>query len=922
MDTETGWRILLLVMSLLMSAFCSETVAESDYTLDTLRCEYRTNPLGIDIAAPRLSWTAASSVRGRRQTAFQILVASSPEKLTPQDADVWNSEKVASDRSAHIAYAGTPLVSETAYYWTVRCWDKDGAPSPWSQTAEWTTGLLSPADWTAQWIGSDVPLREGLPIFRKVFRVEKPIRRAIVSVCGMGHYELFLNGQKIGDRFLDPAWSTAEKTVYYTTYDITTLLKDGGNVFGIMLGKGFYNTEGDRRIHGVKTNRPLTLILQARLIYDDGSGERVVSNADWKTAPGPILHDAILGGTDYDARRLPSGWLSAEFDDGEWRPARQMQGPSGLLRASESPPMQVLETFKPVRIDQPEPGIFVYDFGQNASAKPQLRITGKAGQTVRLMPAEQRHGQTGRANDGAGRVNQAGVGQPNYWQYTLARDSQETWSPAFNYSGFQYIEVTGAVPAGTDDPNGLPVIDELLSLHVRNASPPAGVFECSEPLFNDIYRLVDWAVRSNMAHVLTDCPHREKLGWLEVSYLMGPSIAYGYDIASLQSKIARDIRDAQDDDGTIYTVAPNYPAFDGGFRYTPEWGAAGVLVPWLLYQWYGESQALEDNFQMMRRFVDLMHKTADGLIPRPGLGDWYDYGHGRNPGASQFTPPELTATAIFYHCTDVVAQAAAVLGRTQDAAEYAALAGKIKEAFNERFFNGTDEYKNNGSCQTANGMALALGLVATEHRPSVLQKLAEELRLRNHQQTSGDIGFRYLLEALLDGGQSDIIAAMTRRETLGSYGGIVKQGWTSMPEAWDVNLNSSLNHCMLGHIQQWFWQGLAGIRPDPEGPGFKRIIINPQTVGTLTAARGAYRSMYGMIESDWRKTEHTMTLNVVIPANTTARIHLPTTDAAKVKESEQPLSEAAGLRVLQNAPNGVVVAVGSGRYAFTVDLRP
>ncbi len=912
----------LMGSGILMLLSVSPVCGESDYTVDALRCEYRVNPFGIDAASPRLSWMATAPGRGQKQTAYQILVASSPDKLTASQADLWNSGKVQSDSSAHIVYAGKPLVSEMPCYWKVRCWDKEDNPSPWSRTAEWSVGLLNPSEWTAQWIGADKPIQEGLPIFRKLFAIDKPVHRAFVSICGLGHYELFLNRRPVSDNFLDPAWSTYEKTVYYTTYDITELLVEGDNVFGVMLSKGFYNTEGDRRIHGVKSNRSLMFIAQAKIIFEDGSSRHIVSNGDWKTVPGPILHDAILGGTDYDARRLPDQWLSAGFDDSSWRSADIKDGPGGVLRASQAPPMRVFGTFRPVKIDQPEPGVFVYDFGQNASAKPQLSVTGKAGHVVRLMPAEQRHGQTGRTNDGSGRVNQAGVGQPNYWQYTLAGGVDELWTPAFNYSGYQYIEVTGAVPAGTDNPLGLPVINELVSLHVRNASPLVGTFECSEPLFNRIDRLVDWAVRSNMAHVLTDCPHREKLGWLEVSYLMGPSIAYNYDIAAFYSKIAQDIRQAQDPDGTIYTVAPNYPAFGGGFRYTAEWGAAGVLVPWLLYQWYGDKQALEDNFSMMTGFVEAMNRTADGFIAEGGLGDWYDYEQGKEPGASRFTPTDLTATAIFYHCTEVTAQAAAILKRTDQQLRLNALAENIKQAFNTKFFNGRDEYKNNGSCQTANAMALVFDLTPKEHRLAVLGKIVEDIRSNSYQQTSGDIGFRYLLEALMNNGRSDIIEKMTRRETLGSYGGIVNQGWTSMPEAWDINLNSSLNHCMLGHIQQWFWQGLAGIRPDPEGVGFKKIIIEPKIVEGIASARGTYQSMYGMIESSWQKKEDQLVLKVLIPVNTTAAIYLPECNIEKIRENGNSLSQSPGLTILRNENNRVVVSVGSGRYTFTLDIQP
>jgi hypothetical protein len=883
-----------------------------------LQTEYRSNPVGIGSKNPRFNWKLSSEekIRGQKQTAWHIIVATSPEKLNHREADMWNSGKVYSDQSVLVPYAGKPLISHNTCYWKIRCWDQDGQPSKWSNIASWTTGILDPDEWDAFWIGSDNK-EKGLPVFRKSFFLDKPVRQAIVSICGLGHYELFLNGRKVENRFLDPAWSKFEKTVYYNTFDISDYLISGVNVAGVMLGKGFYNTVGDRRNHQIVNENDLQLILQAKVTYEDGSPRSVLSVESWNTISGTILHDASLGGTDYDARRLPKDWLTANYDDSHWITAGLRTGPVGILSASETPEMRVMGVFHPNRIEEPEPGIYVYDFGQNVSAKPFIRVSGKSGQVILLTPAEQRHGQTGRINNGKGRVNQAGVGQPNYWLYTLSGDTSETWTPAFNYSGFQYIEVSGAIPEGVDNPDGLPVIEELVSLHVRNSSPAAGYFSCSDSLFNQINRIVDWSVRSNMSHVYTDCPHREKLGWLEQSYLMGPSTAYTYDIARFYSKIAKDIRDTQADDGMIYTIAPYpRPVRPGAedLRYTPEWGAAGVLVPWLVYQWYGDTTVLKDNIRMMKSFVDFMQATSDSLAPGPGLGDWFDYGHGYKPGRPRFTPQKLTAMAIFYHCADITAKTANVLGDEMAFRHYTNLSANIKEAFNNRFFNGKDEYQNYGSCQTANAMALAIGLAPTEYSNEIFLKLTEDIKQREGQQTTGDIGHRYLLEALMQHGRSDIIAIMTRRETSGSYGSIVRQGWTSMPEAWDIDLNSSLNHCMLGHIQQWFWQSLAGIRSGLDTPGFKTIRITPDIYGTVDAAEGIYNSMYGKIACSWRKEKKYIEMEVTIPINTTAQIYLPVDRPEKVYESNIALLKS-DLKFSQECGK-LIVSVGSGKYSF------
>lgn len=892
------------------------------------RCEYATNPLGVDNPRPRLFWSLESAERGQRQTAYQIVAASSAELLANDRGDLWDSGKVVSAESIQIPYQGQALKSSQGVFWKTRVWDQDGQVSAWSPAGSWTMGIVSPADWRAKWIESPDSSHDdaaagntpapptGLPVFRKAFQVASPLRRAIVHVTGLGHYDLFVDGKKAGDHFLDPAWSVYEKTVYYTTFDLTRQLEPGAHVFAVMLGKGFYSTAGDRRVHGVNVRRPLKLLLQARLTYADGTEQVLVSDGSWKCAAGPITHSAILGGEDYDARRLPRGWQRTGFDDTGWRGAVVSDGPGGALTASYSPPLTPHEVFKAKTIEGPEPGVFVYDFGQNASAVPRLRVRGKAGQTLKLIPAEQRHGMSPRRNDGSGLVNQAGVGSPNYWQYTLAGEPEEHWTPQFSYSGFQYLQLEGAVPAEYPNPEGKPVVEELESVHVRNDAATVGHFACSNPLFNRIDQNIDWAVRANLSHVLTDCPHREKLGWLEVSYLMGPSIAGRYDIARFYSKVSRDCAASQTPDGMIPTVAPAFPAFGGGFAYTPEWGAAGVVNPWLLYAWYGDREVLDASYPMMRGFVDFMEKTGKDLVPRPGLGDWYDYGHGKPVGESQFTPPELSAMATFHRCARIVADAAGVLGRQEDQTRYTRLAERIAAAFNARFFDGAGEYQNHGSPQTANSMALISGMVPRGREPAVLERLMGDLQNRGYQQTAGDIGYWYLLATLARHGRSDAIFRMATRTNLGSYGYIVQNGWTAMPEAWDANTGASMNHCMLGHIQEWFLGWVAGIRPDPDTAGFGHFLIQPNPVGDLTWARGSYDSIRGPIRVAWRKTKDSLVLEADIPANCTATLSIPAVKADAVKEGDRPAATSPGVTFVRIGEGRAVYAVTSGRFRF------
>ncbi len=889
---------------------------DADLVPRDLRCESRVDPWSVESPRPRLGWTLESSTRGQRQSAYQIHVASTADRLRSGDPDRWDSGRIPSDAQGEVEFGGPPCTSESEYFWKVRVWDKDGTPGPWSPPARWCMGLLDPGDFRARWITA--PPASSLPLLRRTFVASRPVRSARVHVSGLGHFDLFLNGRRVGDRFLDPAWSVYEKTVFYVTHDVTDSLRPGTNAFGIMLGKGFFNTAGDRRVHGVQANRPLRLWFQARIQFDDGTEQWILSDGSWKTRPGPITHSAILGGEDHDARLLDPDWCQPTGDDAAWTPALLTDGPGGRLSGAAGPPLKVHAILPPTRIDEPLPGTYVYDFGQNASAIPRLRVSGQAGQVVRLVPAEQRHGSSPRRNDGRGLVNQAGVGHPNYFQYTLRGGAPEEWTPQFTYSGFQYLQIEGAVPMNHPNPGKLPRIESLDSLHVRAAAARVGEFSCSHPLLQRIDTGIDWAVRANLSHVLTDCPHREKLGWLEVAYLMGPSIAGRYDVASFYDKVSRDCADSQAADGRVPTVAPAYPAFSGGFAYTPEWGAAAVLLPPLVDLWYGDRRLLRERFSTMKRFVDFMHATANHLVPVPGLGDWYDYGHGKPVGPSQFTPVELTAMATFHRCARAVADTAARLHLPEDRQRYANLADRIRDAFNQRFFDGQSEYRNSGSPQCANAMALVLDLVPAGRETAVLERLLADLRARGLQQTAGDIGYPYLVEALSRHGRSDVLFDIVTRTNLGSYGFIVNNGWTALPEAWDADTGASMNHCMLGHIQQWFMGNVAGIRPDPDHPGFSRFHVAPEPVGNLSWARGRFASVRGPVESNWTRTAGLFRLQVTIPPNTRASVRLPATERDLIREGGQPLVPSSEIRITRREAQAIILDVASGTYRFDI----
>jgi hypothetical protein len=747
----------------------------------------------------------------------------------------------------------------------------------------------------------------GQPVFRKNFKIENTPSEAWVHISGVGQFQLQLNGQKVGDSIIDPPWSVYEKTRYYRSFDIADLLKQGTNEWQIIMGKGFHNSIGDRIVHHTHRWGEVMAILEAQLQYADGHTQIIGTDASWQVGHGPITHDTMLGGCDYDARHEQPH---------EWHPALETQT-SATLRQAESPPMKTYNVLAPIKeIEEPEKGVFVYDFGQNLSAIPKVTLRGKAGQNLRLIPAEQRHGQTERSNNGHGTVDQAGVGSPNHYDYTLKGHDSETYQPPCTYGGFQYLQLEGAVPVGKPNPKGLPEVSELQSLHVRSSVASVGSFSCSKPLFNKIDDIIDRAVRSNLAHVLTDCPTREKLGWLEVAYLMGPSISRRYDLSRLYAKITRDIRDTQGEHGAIYTTAPSYATFDPNHRigYTLEWGAAGIVVPWQLYRWYGDHRILAENYVMMKSFITYIQKTSNDLIPKPGLGDWFDYGHGHPRGASRFTPPELTACATFYRCTKILADSAKVLGYNEDAILYHNLAQDIHQRFNQEFYCGQGIYKNYGSPQTANAMALSLTLCPKSDQELTLQVLLDDLEKRDHQQTAGDVGFHYLIDTLSQYECHEMVYKMLNRRDEGSYGFSIDRGWTSLPEAWEAATKESMNHCMLGHAQQWLSHELLGIQQAEDSIAFEHIVIKPAIVSDITWARGYYECIRGRIVSEWSKRDKGLNIKIEIPTNARFSLHIPIQEHQNILIHQKSIDEYGGLQQSEPRHGVVVLTGGSGSY--------
>ncbi len=901
-----------LLSCFLLACVAQAATAGHDWRVEGLLCDYTVNPLGVDSSPPRLSWRVQSSERGQRQTAWQVLAATSRELLDQDQADVWDSGKQASGDTLHHPCGGAPLASSQQVFWKVRAWDKDGVPSPWSEAATWTMGVIDQGDWSGQWIVA--PWQTESALFRKPFNVAPGLKRAIVHVCGLGQFEMTLNGQKAGTSLLAPGWTKYNRTCLYETHDVTDLLREGENVIGVALGDGMHHTERrDRFSKFQNTFGPQRLIAQIELAYEDGGSDVVATDDTWRVDPGPTTYNDIFGGEDYDARRLAVGWDGPGFDDSDWADAVLLVRPGGVLRgaSSSAPPISEIETLAPVSVTRRSDTQDVVDLGQNTSFMPRIRVTGEAGSRVRLTHAEVLH------DDGAiNRDTCGGNRGPAYWQYTKATDGEETWFPRFFYAGCRYLQVDKfpAKPGGE-----LPELAKIEGVVVHSTAEPIGEFACSNELLNRIRTLVRWAQRSNMVSVLTDCPHREKLGWLEQYHLNGPGVRYEFDASRIFIKSMQDMADCQLDSGLVPNIAPEYVEFPGTFRAAAEWGSAVILVPWQHYQATGDDALLREYYGVMQRYLDYLSSQATDHIVSEGLGDWYDMTEGERPGFSKLTPPPFTATAFYYHDAVTLAAIANLLGKESDAETYEALAQEVRAAWLAMFRTPDGLYGTDSQC--SNAMALVMGLAQEEDREAILEALVNDIREHDNSTTAGDIGFRYVLQALAQNGRSDVIYDMVNQQDRPGYGYQLKQGATALTEGWDANTQASHNHFMLGHITEWFYKDLVGIACSPDGPGYQHIVVKPNPVGDLAWAEATHNSIRGPIRVRWQRHAERFTLDVDVPTNATATVYLPALSADSVTESGVAAADSDGVRFAGAEGDRVLFEVGSGGYRFEVTPR-
>jgi alpha-L-rhamnosidase len=887
-------------------------------SVTNLRCEYEHAPLGTDVLKPRFSWELVSTERGVLQTSYEIRVAASEADLA-RGKTIWDSGKRNSDASNQVEYQGPALESGHAYLWQVQISDNHSHFSGWSKAASWEMGLLTPADWKAKWITPDLPedatKSNPSPFLRREFTVNarKKIERARFYASAMGLYELELNGRRVGDQYLTPGWTSYDFRFQYQVYDVTAALKSGPNCLGATLGDGWYRgrsgSEGKRNLYGKK----LALLAQLVVRYTDGTEEIVASDETWKASTGPILMSDIYDGETYDARLEKAGWSAPGFDDKDWKGVILLDPPKAKVVASVGPPVEKTEELKPVKVLRTPAGDTVVDMGQNMVGWVRFHLTAPAGTTITLRHAE--------VLDKQGNFYTANLRSAKQTiQYTARGGSVETYEPHFTFQGFRYVAVSGW--PGEVKP------EDFIGVVVHSAMRRTGQFESSNDLLNQLEHNIIWGQKGNFVDVPTDCPQRdERLGWTGDAQVFAPTASFNFDTASFYTKWLRDVALDQEDDGAVPFVVPNVQTHDTrkGAAAAAGWADVAVVVPWTVYQAFGDKRILAEQYPSMKAWVEYMRRSAgDRYIWSKDFtfGDWLSFAttHADYPGAT--TDKDLIQTAYFAHSTELLAKTAAVLGKQDDAADYSALEEKIRAAFVKEYATPTGRLSSN--TQTAYALALEFDLLPESLRAQGAARLADDVRKFKHL-TTGFLGTPVLCKALSDYGYLNEAYMLLTRTEYPSWLYPVTQGATTIWERWDgqkpdgsfqdVGMNS-FNHYAYGAIGAWMYSVVAGLEIDEKAPGYKHILLAPRPGGGLVTATASLDSIYGHIASGWKIQAGRMVISVEVPPNTTATVRLPGTRLPEVTEGGKSLDSRSDISGAHEDANSVVLDIGSGTYVF------
>ncbi len=918
----TRFSILLLLLCW-FSMSQAQQPSSSLLTIEQPRVEYLNNPKGITVLSPRFSWTLKGDGRNRFQSEYQLIVSSSEEKLKQNEGDIWNTGKVVSNATNQIEYGGANLISKENYFWKVKVWDEQGQESKWSTTSSFSMGLLSFSDWKGLFISHDVgydttdkydslylpPAR----YLRKSFTANKKVRRATAYTTALGLYELRLNGSKVGNAYFLPGWTDYNKRLYYQTFDITDQIMQGENVVGAVIADGWYagyigyglfvRLDKVREFYGVNPS----FMGQLQIEYEDGTSETIASDTSWKSNEGAIREADILMGETYDARLEHSGWDTAGYDDVNWKSPKVYTYPKGKLEAHPGTLVTITERLNPIEMTQPSDGTYVFNLGKNFAGIAELKVKGDKGTKVQLRFGEilKRDGHIETENLRLARATDT---------YILKGEGDEVWQPKFTYHGFQYVEVTGFP--------GKPTLDAISGIVLSSIDTNASSFSSSNAMNNILFENIKTTQSANFFEIPTDCPQRdERLGWTGDAQTYMRSATYNADVAAFMTKFLVDLDDAQ----LWYGAYPNFAPFPYSRpnQYSPAWMDAGIIIPYNMYKVYNDSRILEFMYEGMEKFMRFQEDASTDFI-RPGGGNnWGDW-----LSVNEQTSHDYIGASYYGYDAQLMIEMAQALNKEDDVEKYTKLFENIKKAFAEKYI--LENGHTTEDTQTTYALALYFDLYPEDLAEKGAARLAEKIVNNGFKFSSGFLGTKHVMLALSKYGYNDIAYKVYQQKDYPSWGYSIENGSTSIWERWNSytkndsensNLNANMNsfsHYAFGSVAEWMFLHAVGI--DSEDSGYRNIIIRPAISKEMDFIKGSYESINGVISSAWNWKGNRLNMDIKIPANTKAKVYIPTSKASAIIENNKPISKNPEIKVLNTNESETIIEIGSGVYSFSIKI--
>jgi alpha-L-rhamnosidase len=902
-------KIFLLCPALLFSALA----CFAQLKVEGLLCENTPSPVGIDVKSPGLSWQLSSPQRNTLQTAYEIQVSNTP--AFGGKAVVWKTGKVNSDSSVHVYYKGSPLTSGKKYYWHVRVWDNYGKTSEWSAPATWQMALLNTTDWKAQWIAPGFTEEESRPspLFRKEFSAAKKILTATAYITAHGLYEAQINGQRVGDAYLTPGWTSYNKRLQYQTYDVTALLKNGGNAIGVTLGSGWYRGYLTQKNNNFGSD--ISLLFQLNITYTDGSTAVIASDGSWRSSTGPIRYSEIYHGETYDARMEKPGWATPGYNDKAWDKVIVESFALNNLVATCNEPVKKHETFKPLKIFKTTKGEEVIDFGQNMVGWVQVKLSGKPGDKVTISHAE--------ILDKPGNFyteNLRTAKEQN--TYILGNSGTQVFEPHFSWQGFRYIKVEG-ISAELK-------AEDFTAIALYSDMKPTGTFTTSNTLLNQLQHNIQWGQKGNFLDVPTDCPQRdERLGWTGDAQVFSRTASFNMNVNNFFNKWMKDVAADQNADGGMPYVIPTIPPVGG--QGSTGWADVTTVIPWNMYLAYGDKRLLANQYSSMKSWVDYMQSKSRNNLWNTGFhfGDWLFYSlNDDREGNSAITSKYLIAQCFWAYSTQLLINAAQVLGKTDDVTAYTEMLNRVKTAFLNEYVTPNGGLVSDS--QTAYVLALQFDMLPEALRQQAVRRLVQNISKYGDHLTTGFLGTPYLCFVLSRFGRTDVAYRLLEQDTYPSWLYPVKMGATTVWERWDgikpdgtpeTPTMNSYNHYAYGAIGDWMYRVAAGLDTYNDGTGYKHIRVMPHIGGGLTSVSASLQTYYGQVSSAWSISGGKLQLSVNLPVNTTATLFIPAANADGITESNQKLASVKEVKIVKNENGYVQVEVGSGSYTFSADYR-